>query len=85
MIGYNTVGNGSDTVTLGNDDIDNTFLKGAVTQSELSADPSDPAEGENCTWQSDGTGSGDSGDIMMKITNSSGTTKTLTWVDFSLL
>ena len=55
---------------------------GGVTQNELSADPSDPAEGQNVTWQSDGTGSGDDGDIMMKIT-AGASTKTITLVDFS--
>lgn len=57
-------------------------VDGAITQSELSADPADPAEGHSVTWQSDGTGSGDDGDIMMKIT-AGGTTKTVTLVDFS--
>jgi len=46
------------------------------------ADPSDPAEGKNVKWQSDGTGTGDDGDIMMKIT-AGGSTKTVTLVDFS--
>ena len=55
---------------------------GEILQTELSADPSDPPEGQNVTWQSDGTGSGDDGDIMMKIT-AGATTKTITLVDFS--
>ena len=59
-------------------------VAGAITQSELSADPSDPAEGKSVTWQSDGTGSGDDGDIMMKIT-AGGVTKTATLVDFSAI
>ena len=50
--------------------------------SEQSSDPSDPAEGEHVIWQSDGTGSGDDGDIMMKVT-AGGSTKTVTIVDFS--
>jgi len=33
---------------------------------ELSADPADPPEGESRIWLSDGTGSGDDGDIMVK-------------------
>ena len=49
---------------------------------ELSADPPNPPEGDTVIWQSDGTGSGDDGDIMMKIT-SGGSTKTVTLVDFS--
>ncbi len=59
-------------------------FNGAITQNELSSDPSDPAEGQSVTWQSDGTGSGDDGDIMMKIT-AGGTTKTTTLVDFSAI
>lgn len=51
---------------------------------ELSADPSDPAEGMATLWQSDGTGAGDDGDIMMKIT-AGGVTKTATVVDFSAI
>lgn len=49
---------------------------------ERSSDPSDPPEGESVIWQSDGTGTGDDGDIMLKITAGS-TTKTVTLVDFS--
>lgn len=49
---------------------------------ELSSDPADPAEGQSVMWQSDGNGSGDDGDIMMKIT-AGGVTKTVTLVDFS--
>jgi hypothetical protein len=52
-------------------------------QTDVNADPADPANGTSVTWQSDGTGSGDDGDIMMKITDSGGTTKTITLVDFS--
>lgn len=51
---------------------------------ERSADPSDPSEGQSVLWQSDGTGSGDDGDIMIKIT-AGGVTKTTTLVDFSTL
>lgn len=57
-------------------------VQGAITTRELSADPIDPAEGSNVMWQSDGTGAGDDGDIMMKIT-AGGVTKTVTIVDFS--
>ncbi len=49
---------------------------------ERSLDPSNPAEGEAVLWMSDGTGSGDDGDLMVKIT-AGGTTKTATLVDFS--
>jgi len=51
---------------------------------ERNADPSDPNEGHSVMWQSDGTGSGDDGDIMMKIT-AGGVTKTATIVDFSTI
>jgi hypothetical protein len=54
------------------------FLRGQ----EKSADPSDPDEGNFILWMSDGTGSGDDGDIMIKIT-AGGSTKTGTVVDFS--
>lgn len=57
-------------------------VNGAITQREISADPSDPDEGSNVIWQDDGGGSGDDGDIMMKIT-AGGSTKTITLVDFS--
>jgi len=53
-----------------------------ITQKERNADPSDPSEGSYTLWMSDGTGSGDDGDVMMKIT-AGGTTKTVTLVDFS--
>ena len=59
-------------------------VDGAVTQNELSADPSNPAEGSYVQWMSDGTGSGDDGDIIVKIT-AGGVTKTTTLLDFSTL
>lgn len=59
-------------------------VDGAITQRELSADPSDPDEGSSVCWQSDGTGTGDDGDIVCKIT-AGGTTKTTTLIDFSAL
>jgi len=49
---------------------------------ERSTDPADPAEGQAVLWQSDGTGTGDDGDWMVKIT-AGGTTKTTTLIDFS--
>jgi hypothetical protein len=59
---------------------DTSFLHGAETDT----DPEDPQEGNYVIWMSDGTGSGDDGDIMIKIT-AGGTTKTGTLVDFSTL
>tara|TARA_B100000214_G_scaffold318027_1_gene252142 strand:+ start:5309 stop:6043 length:735 start_codon:yes stop_codon:yes gene_type:complete len=57
-------------------------IDGALTLNEKSSDPSDPAEGQSVLWMSDGTGTGDDGDILMKIT-AGGVTKTVTLVDFS--
>lgn len=48
---------------------------------EKSSDPS-AITGGYVLWQSDGTGSGDDGDIMIRI-NDGSTTKTITLVDFS--
>jgi hypothetical protein len=50
----------------------------------LSADPSDPVAGQSVIWMSDGTGSGDNGDIMIKV-NVGGTVKTATLLDYSVL
>jgi hypothetical protein len=49
---------------------------------EAGSDPSNPAEGEAIIWMSNGSGSGDDGDILIKIT-AGGATKTATLVDFS--
>ena len=57
-------------------------LNGAMTYSALSEDPEDPEEGHSVIWLSDGTGSGDNGDVMIKIT-ACGTTKVITMIDFS--
>ena len=51
---------------------------------ERSADPADPAEGKVIFWMSDGTGTGDDGDILFKITAGS-VTKTGTLIDFSAI
>jgi hypothetical protein len=55
---------------------------GAYTQEPLSSDPANPDPGHSVQWVSDGTGSGDAGDVLMKI-NVGGTTKTVTLVDYS--
>lgn len=57
-------------------------LENILTINEASIDPPDPAEGKTSVWMSDGTGAGDDGDIMLKIT-AGGVTKTITLVDFS--
>ena len=49
---------------------------------EKSADPDAPAEGSAVMWMSDGTGTGDDGDILIKI-QAGGEAKTFTLVDFS--
>ncbi len=55
---------------------------GTLEMAERSSDPADPAEGKWTIWMSDGTGSGDDGDILIKVT-AGATTKTVTLVDFS--
>lgn len=68
-------------------EIANTVNKNAedtIFVPERSVDPVDPAEGKFVIWMSDGTDSGDDGDILIKIT-AGGTTKTTTLVDFSAL
>jgi len=57
-------------------------INGALTLGEKSSDPSDPSEGQSVLWMSNGNGTGDDGDILMKIT-AGGVTKTVTLVDFS--
>lgn len=61
---------------------DDQTIDGTFTFTEKSADPADPAEGSYVIWMSDGTGTGDDGDILVKIT-AGGSTKTATLVDFS--
>jgi len=55
-----------------------------IAMVEKSSDPADPPEGHSVIWQSDGTGTGDDGDILIKIT-AGGVTATATLVDYSLL
>ena len=57
-------------------------INGALTLTEKSSDPPNPSEGQSVLWMSDGTGTGDDGDILIKIT-AGGVTKTVTLVDFS--
>lgn len=56
---------------------------GAYTQNSI-AEPSNPTPGTSVQWVSDGTGSGNAGDLMMKI-NVGGVVKTTTLVDFSAI
>ena len=57
-------------------------VDGAVTQRPLSADPPDPSAGNSVMWVSDGTGTGDAGDVMLKI-NVGGVVKAVMLVDYS--
>jgi len=58
-------------------------LNGVLTLRE-SAQPSAPDSGASQIWMSNGTGTGDAGDIMV-IINSGGTIKTNTLIDFSAI
>ena len=60
----------------------NTKLEGPLILKERTYDPDNPTEGSSVIWMSNGNGSGDDGDIMIKIT-AGGATKTVTLVDFS--
>lgn len=57
-------------------------VEGAITFAELSSDPSNPAEGHTAIWQSDGTGTGDDGDLYF-VTTAGATTKKIQITDFS--
>lgn len=59
-------------------------LDGPFTFRELLSEPDDPIEGHAVMWMSNGEGSGDEGDIMIKIT-AGGVTKIYTLVDFSAI
>jgi len=58
-------------------------VAGAITQQPLSSDPADPDAGNSVQWVSSGVGSGDAGDIMLKV-NVGGTTKIITLIDYSV-
>lgn len=57
---------------------------GVTTLIGQSADPADPSDGNSVQWVSDGTGTGDPGDVIIKI-NVGGVVKTITIVDYSLI
>lgn len=59
-----------------------TMAENGLTLKERSSDPANPIEGSFIIWMSDGTGAGDDGDVLIKIT-AGGVTKTTTLVDFS--
>ena len=77
---------GENSVGIGGVSAPDTTLHvaGGYTQEPLSSDPSDPDAGNSVQWVSDGTGTGDAGDVIMKI-NVGGTTKTVTLIDYSTL
>jgi hypothetical protein len=82
--GNGSTGDGNNLLNLA---VDGTSLfrvnnAGAMYAAELSADPTAPAEGEHVIWQSDGTGSGDDGDIMLEV-QAGATTNTVTLYDHS--
>jgi len=60
-------------------------MSGASYFKARPTDPAAPAKGQAVIWLSDGTGAGDDGDIMVTVTDTAGTTKTTTLVDFSAL
>lgn len=68
--------------TDGSVEIDRLTINELLTLKERSSDPADPAEGSWTIWMSDGTETGDDGDILVKIT-AGGVTKTTTLIDFS--
>jgi len=90
-LGYNAEPTKDNQVMLGDTNVIEvkTYAKmldvnGAITAREPGADQADPDEGAHVCWQSNGTGIGDDGDIVCKIT-AGGTTKTTTLIDFSAL
>lgn len=84
VIGSEARGNGSNTITFGNDDVIETYLKWAIVNSSLSSDPTDPATGKTVQWVSDWTWSWDAWDVMLKI-NVWWVVKIATLVDFSTI
>lgn len=56
------------------DQLNRKHLQG-MTVSKESGDPSDPGTGEAVMWISDGTGTGEDGELLMKV-NISGTSQT---------
>lgn len=82
VIGASAIGLGANTTVIGTTATTDTTLYGVLRGLERSADPAKPAEGGYVIWQSDGTGIGDDGDIMIGIT-AGGASKYATLVDFS--
>ena len=76
------------TVVTKSDDPNDERLQGSHWNADhimpAVSEPSDPANDTSVIWMSDGTGPGDAGDIMVKIT-SGGNTRVTTLIDFSNL
>jgi len=53
----------------------------ALTRNKT-GEPADPAQGESVSWLSDGSGTGEDGDLMIKV-NVGGTVKYGTLFDYS--
>ena len=79
-------GAGNDSWQIGWDETNNryTLYDQLVNLKEKDFDPPNPPEGHYTIWMSDGTASGDDGDVLIKIT-AGGVTKTTTLVDFSAI
>jgi hypothetical protein len=59
-------------------------VAGAITIQELSTDPADPVEGKAVFWKSDGTGTGNDGDLLyMEQSAATVATGCLKWADFT--
>jgi len=73
-------------IDVGSEDVTTTGMltQGTLVGIERDTDPTDPAEGRWVIWMSDGTGAGDDGDLMIKLT-AGGVTKTGTLADHSTL
>lgn len=61
-----------------------TMAENGLVIKERSSDPPNPSEGSFVIWMSDGTGYGDDGDVIIKIT-AGGITKTKILADFSAI
>ena len=72
----------SDGILVNSQEHYNVKVQEYVQQAPMSSDPPDPDDGYSRQWVSDGTGSGDAGDVMIKI-NIGGTVKTITLIDYS--
>lgn len=82
---YKTSWNNSNNDEQASVSTDGTLSGNNLNLTAKSQDEADPPPNKSVIWHSDGTDSGNDGDIMLKITDSAGITKTTTWVDYSAL